>query len=96
MNRVVLDTSVVVSAALVPPGTQALVVLLALRRQVALYISKPILAKYEEAPKVGASQKLENHCGLAAQQPPAGCRARPDPEAGGAARLTAVAWIGST
>ncbi len=48
MNRVVLDTNIIVSALLVPAGTQASVLLLALRGDIALYISKPILAEYEE------------------------------------------------
>ena len=48
MNRAVLDTNVIVSAVLVPAGTQAVVMLLALRGQVALYVSNPVLAKYEE------------------------------------------------
>jgi putative PIN family toxin of toxin-antitoxin system len=47
MNRVVLDTNVIVSAALVPSGTQATIFLLALRGQFALYVSEPVLAEYE-------------------------------------------------
>ena len=48
MTRVVLDTNVVVSALLVPAGTQASILLLALRGEIALYISPPVLAEYEE------------------------------------------------
>src|ERR1700675_587141 len=48
MNGVVLDTNIIVSALLVPAGTQAAVLLLALRGQVALYISSPVLDEYEE------------------------------------------------
>jgi putative PIN family toxin of toxin-antitoxin system len=48
MSRVVLDTNVVVSALLVPVGTQSSVLLLALRGDVELYVSAPILHEYEE------------------------------------------------
>ena len=48
MNRVVLDTNIIVSALLVPAGTQASVLLLALEGQIALYISHTVLAEYEE------------------------------------------------
>ena len=48
MNRVVLDTNIIVSALLVPRGTQAAVLLLALQEQIALYISSPVIAEYEE------------------------------------------------
>jgi uncharacterized protein len=48
MSRVVLDTNVIVSAMLVPSGTQAAVLLLALRGEVALYVSAPVLAEYAE------------------------------------------------
>ena len=48
MNRVVLDTNIIVSALLVPKGTQASVLLLALQGRVALYISAPVIAEYEE------------------------------------------------
>ena len=48
MNRVVLDTNVIVSALLVPSGTQASILLLALRGHVALYVSLAVLAEYEE------------------------------------------------
>jgi uncharacterized protein len=48
MNRVVLDTNIIVSALLVPKGRQAAVLLLALQGQIALYISSPVIAEYEE------------------------------------------------
>jgi putative PIN family toxin of toxin-antitoxin system len=48
MNRVVLDTNVIVSALLVPRGTQATILLLALRGEIALYVSASILEEYEE------------------------------------------------
>jgi len=48
MNRVVLDTNIIVSALLVPAGTQASVLLLALREPNALYVSQPVLAEYDE------------------------------------------------
>ena len=48
MNRVVLDTNVIVSALLVPSGTQGTILLLALRGYCALYVSPPVLAEYEE------------------------------------------------
>ncbi len=48
MTRVILDTNVIVSALLVPAGTQAKVLLLALRGDVALYVSAPIFQEYEE------------------------------------------------
>jgi predicted nucleic acid-binding protein len=43
MNRVILDTNVVVSAVLVPTGTQAAVLLLALTGRIAIYVSPPVL-----------------------------------------------------
>lgn len=48
MNRVVFDTNVIVSAVLVPSGTQASALLLALREQIAMYVSPPVLAEYDE------------------------------------------------
>ena len=48
MSRVVLDTNIIVSAMLVPSGTQAAVLLLALRGDIALYVSSPVLAEYAE------------------------------------------------
>ena len=48
MKRVVLDTNVMVSAMLVPVGTQALVLLLALRGDVTLCVSRAVLDEYAE------------------------------------------------
>jgi putative PIN family toxin of toxin-antitoxin system len=48
MNRVVLDTNVVVSAMLVPSGTQAAVLLLALRSIIRLYLSEPVFGEYSD------------------------------------------------
>jgi len=48
MMRVVLDTNVIVSALLVPSGTQAAVLLLALEGRVALYVSPAMLTEYAE------------------------------------------------
>ena len=48
MNRVVLDTNIVVSAVLVPSGTQAAILTLALTGRIALYVSAPVLGEYEE------------------------------------------------
>jgi putative PIN family toxin of toxin-antitoxin system len=44
--RLVLDTNVVVSAALKPEGLQRTVLLLALTKPARLYVSAPILAEY--------------------------------------------------
>jgi uncharacterized protein len=44
--RVVIDTNVLVSAALKPHGLQRTVLLLALTRPARLYVTKPILAEY--------------------------------------------------
>jgi putative PIN family toxin of toxin-antitoxin system len=44
--RLVLDTNVVVSAALKPEGLQRTVLLLALTKPARLYVSSPILAEY--------------------------------------------------
>jgi len=46
--RLVLDTNIVVSAALKPAGLQRTVLLLALTRPARLYVSPPILAEYRE------------------------------------------------
>lgn len=48
MNRVVLDTSVVISAMLVPSGTQASVLLLAFRGDIELCLSEPVYSEYSE------------------------------------------------
>jgi predicted nucleic acid-binding protein len=46
--RLVLDTNIVVSAALKPDGLQRTVLLLATSRPAALYVSEAILAEYRE------------------------------------------------
>ncbi len=48
MNRIVLDTNIVVSALLVPTGVEAAVLLLALRSDITLCISTPIFQEYAE------------------------------------------------
>jgi len=48
MSRVVLDTNVIVSALLKPSANQAAVFLLALRGDMALYVSPSVIAEYEE------------------------------------------------
>src|SRR5438046_2435754 len=44
--RLVLDTNIVVSAALKPAGLQRTVLILALRKPARLYLSAPIFAEY--------------------------------------------------
>ena len=46
--RLVLDTNVVVSAALKPAGPQRIVLLMALTKPARLYVSAAILAEYRE------------------------------------------------
>lgn len=46
MIRVVLDTNVVISASIKPAGREALVLLLAVRQDVAMCVSAPILREY--------------------------------------------------
>ncbi len=46
--RVVIDTNILVSAALKPEGLERTVLLLALTRPARLYVTKPILAEYDE------------------------------------------------
>lgn len=58
MIRVVLDTNVVVSALLKPAGLEATVLLLCLRREIALYLSPPIFAEYQ---RVLYKPKLKFH-----------------------------------
>jgi putative PIN family toxin of toxin-antitoxin system len=48
MIRVVLDTNVIVSALLNPNGKESLVLLLCLRRQLAMCLSPAMLAEYKE------------------------------------------------
>jgi putative PIN family toxin of toxin-antitoxin system len=47
--RLVVDTNIVVSAALKPDGLQRTVLLLAITKPARLYVSKAILAEYSEA-----------------------------------------------
>jgi putative PIN family toxin of toxin-antitoxin system len=46
--RLVIDTNVLISAAIKPSGLQRTVLLLALTRPVRLYVSRPILQEYAE------------------------------------------------
>jgi putative PIN family toxin of toxin-antitoxin system len=46
--RLVIDTNIVVSAALKPAGLQRTVLLLAITKPARLYVSDPILAEYSE------------------------------------------------
>ncbi len=46
--RIVIDTNIVVSAALKPAGLQRTVVLLAITKPARLFVSDPILAEYTE------------------------------------------------
>lgn len=48
MIPVVLDTNIIVSALLKPTGLEGIVLLLALRPGLRLYVSNPILAEYED------------------------------------------------
>jgi putative PIN family toxin of toxin-antitoxin system len=61
MIRVVLDTNAIVSAQLKPNGLEATVFLLALRGDIALFLSPPILAEYQRVlykPKFKFDQRL--------------------------------------
>lgn len=62
--RLVLDTNIIVSAALKPQGLQRTVLLLALTKPASLYISDAILAEYQE---VLARPELEIRKGLQQQ-----------------------------
>ena len=46
--RLVLDTNIVVSAALNPDGLERTVVILAITKPAALYVSQPIIAEYRD------------------------------------------------
>jgi putative PIN family toxin of toxin-antitoxin system len=48
MNRVVLDTNVIVSALLARRGNEASILLLALRGDIAIYVSQPVMGEYKE------------------------------------------------
>jgi uncharacterized protein len=62
--RLVLDTNIVVSAALKPEGLQRTVLLLAITKPASLYISDAILAEYQE---VLARPELQIRKGLRQQ-----------------------------
>src|SRR5580693_7831274 len=49
--RLVVDTNIVVSAALKPTGLQRTVLLLAITKPARLYVSRPILAEYGDVLK---------------------------------------------
>src|ERR1700691_1991989 len=60
--RLVLDTNIVVSAALKPDGLQRTVFLLAITKPARLYISETILAEYQEVlarPKMNIGKGLQ-------------------------------------
>jgi putative PIN family toxin of toxin-antitoxin system len=46
--RLVIDTNILISAAIKPAGLQRTVLLLAITRPVRLYVSRPILEEYSE------------------------------------------------
>ena len=62
--RLVVDTNIVVSAALKPDGLQRTVILLALTRPARLYVTTPILAEYRD---VLARPELQIRKGLRSQ-----------------------------
>ncbi len=62
--RLVVDTNVVVSAALKPEGVQRSILLLALTKPVRLYVSNPILSEYRA---VLSRPELQIRKGLRAQ-----------------------------
>jgi len=62
--RVVLDTNVLVSAAIKPPGLQRTVFLIAISKPARLYVSRPILLEYAE---VLARSELRIRTGLRLQ-----------------------------
>ena len=62
--RLVIDTNILVSAALKPDGLQRTVLVLAMTRPAKLYVSKAILAEYRE---VLARQELKIRRGLRQQ-----------------------------
>jgi putative PIN family toxin of toxin-antitoxin system len=75
--RIVLDTNILVSAALKPDGLQRTIFLLTLTRSVRLYVSQPILNEYAEVlarPKLGIRkgprlqmlQLIKNHSHMVA------------------------------
>lgn len=60
--RLVLDTNIVVSAALKPDGLERTVLLLATRKPARLYVSETVLAEYRDVlgrPKIGIRKGLQ-------------------------------------
>src|SRR5260370_27403728 len=58
MIRVVIDTNVVVSANLVDEGPSTAILSLAIRKEILMFVSAPILAEYEKVlnrPRLGLS-----------------------------------------
>ena len=66
--RLVIDTNVVISAAIKPAGLQRTVLLLAITKPARLYMSRPILEEYSE---VLARPELQNSQGPSAAIAPA-------------------------
>ena len=66
--RLVIDTNIVVSAALKPDGLQRTVLLLAITKPARLYVTEAILAEYRE---VLGAPGTENPQGTPAATPPA-------------------------
>lgn len=71
--RLVIDTNVLISAAIKPSGLQRTVLLLAITKPARLYVSRPILEEYREvlrrpeleirkAPRQQLLQLIKNHC----------------------------------
>jgi putative PIN family toxin of toxin-antitoxin system len=61
--RLVIDTNIVVSAAIKPDGLQRTVLLLATAKPATLYVTKPILDEYREVlsrPEVNIRKGLQN------------------------------------
>jgi len=62
--RLVIDTNIIVSAALKPAGPQRTVLLLAIPKPARLYVSDPILAEYTEVlarPELKIRKGLQRH-----------------------------------
>jgi uncharacterized protein len=60
--RLVLDTNIIVSAALKPDGVQRTVLLLAITKPAMLYVTDPILAEYRDVlarPKINIRKGLQ-------------------------------------
>ena len=62
--RLVIDTNIVISAALKPDGLQRTVLLLAITKPARLYVTEPILAEYREVlarPELQIRRGLQQH-----------------------------------